>query len=79
MREPSIYTNSRKIKKDASVYITPLIYGFRIGLVTGLILGSLYGSYKTFKTKNPYYIPISAFVYSGILGVGNSVFYLIRS
>jgi hypothetical protein len=79
LREPSIYKKYQRVKKDSSQYLTPLNYGLRVGLVTGLILGSIFGAYKTAKTKNPYYIPITAFVYSGIFGVGNSVFYLIRS
>lgn len=79
LREPSICKRYQKFTKESSQYLTPLNYGLRVGLVTGLILGSLFGAYKTARTKNPYYIPITAFVYSGIIGLGNSVFYLIRS
>ena len=79
LREPSIQKKYKKFKSVSSQYLVPVYYGLKIGLLAGLIIGSFYGIYKFTKTKNPIYIPISAFVYSGLFGVSNSIFYLIRS
>ena len=79
LREPSFLKKYHKFKKESSQYIRPVHYGFKIGLLSGLFLGSIYGVFKTYKTQNIYYIPVSAIVYGGVLGLSNGIFYLIRS
>lgn len=79
LREPSIERRYKKFKSVSSQYIVPVYYGLKIGLLAGMVIGSFYGIYRTIRTKNPYYIPISAFVYGGVFGITNSLFYLVRS
>lgn len=78
-RVPAYKSKLDGLKSSLSNYTYPFAYGFRVGLLFGGIFGLYYGIFKFIRTKNPYYIPVSCFIYAGCFGFGNSIFYLVRA
>ena len=79
LRKPSFKKQYERFRIIIEQHLSAFNYGFRIGLLSGMMIGASYGLILTIRTKNPYYIPICAFVYAGVLSFANSIFYLIRS